>query len=122
MPSRSLVELKTCILYVVISPTPIPHTQLREVQEAGSRRTHFANPWNVVEIWTLVTISIAIVFRIWAFVCSGEGKWLCGEIYGSPVNEVYFAQYFQAISAPLVLGRVLFLTQVRFCRRSEFAG
>lgn len=102
---------------------------MREVQEAGSFRTHFANPWNVVEIWTLVTISVAVVFRVWSFVCTGEGEWLCGEVSTAvqtstvnPVNEVYFAQYFQAVSAPLVMGRVLFLTQVSLCGDSELEG
>lgn len=113
-------------LPLLLQPTPLPQhhpknmNQLREVQEAGSLRTHFANPWNVVEIFTLVSMSVGAVFRVWAFTCDGEGRWLCGEASGvsdsssvSEINEVYLAQYFQAASAPLVLGRLLFLTQVR---------
>ena len=94
--------------------------QVREVQEAGSIRIHFFNPWNVVEATTLASLTVAIFFRMWAFVCDGNGAKFCGELATtgssssvSDLNEVYLAQYFQAASAPFVLGKVLFLTQVR---------
>lgn len=90
------------------------------MQEAGSIRIHFFNPWNVVEATTLASLTVAMLFRMWAFVCDGNGAKFCGElaITGSSssvsdLNEVYLAQYFQAASAPFVLGKVLFLTQVR---------
>lgn len=70
-----------------------------------------------MEATSLVTLTVAFLFRSWAFVCDGHGEWLCGELAGgsssvSNLNEVYLAQYFQAASAPFVLGKVLFLTQV----------
>lgn len=96
---------------------------MREIQEAGSIRMHFFNAWNLVEATMLASLSVAMFFRVWAFACDGEGKWFCGN-HGRPddtdvssLNEVYLAQYFQAASAPFVLGRVLFLTQV--CARSS---
>lgn len=79
---------------------------------------HFFNPWNIVEATTLATLTVAFLFRTWAFVCDGHGEWLCGEHSAndsdvSDLNELYLAQYFQAASAPFVLGKMLFLTQVR---------
>ncbi|CAM9525154.1 unnamed protein product, partial [Hapterophycus canaliculatus] len=89
--------------------------QVHEVQEAGSIRVHLMNPWNVVEATSLASLSAAFFFRMWAYTCNGNGEFFCGEVLSSSVNElneVYLAQYFQAASAPFVLGRVLFLTQV----------
>lgn len=78
---------------------------------------HFSNPWVLVETTMLISLSAAFVFRLWAFVCDRHGEWLCGELSTdvpsvSDFNVVYMAQYFQAASAPFVLGRMLFLTQV----------
>ncbi len=78
---------------------------------------HLFNPWNVVEVTSLASLSAALVFRGWAYVCAGEGHFFCGELSTgsgsvSELNEIYLAQYFQAASAPFVLGRILFLTQV----------
>lgn len=97
-----------------------PHSvyiQVREVQEAGSIRVHLLNPWNLVEVTSLASLSAGFIFRTWAYMCHGQGEYFCGELSagGVPVsdlNEVYLAQYFQAASAPFVLGKVLFLTQV----------
>lgn len=88
---------------------------MHEVQEAGSVRAHLMNPWNVVEATSLASLSAALFFRMWAYTCNGHGEFFCGEVLSSSVNElneVYLAQYFQAASAPFVLGKVLFLTQV----------
>lgn len=65
----------------------------------------------------LATLSAGFFFRLWAYVCVGNGQYLCGQLStgsssASELNEVYLAQYFQAASAPFVLGKVLFLTQV----------
>ena len=89
----------------------------RDVQEAGSIRMHLFNPWNVVEVTSLASLSAGFVFRMWAYVCVGEGQYFCGQLSTgshsvSDLNEIYLAQYFQAASAPFVLGRILFLTQV----------
>lgn len=70
-----------------------------------------------METASLVSLITAQVFRLWAFVCHGRGEYFCGEVTDDPLgtdelNEVYLAQYFQAVSAPFVLGKVLFLTQV----------
>lgn len=105
------------IVRVLGGPLNYNIEQVREVQEAGSVRTHFFNPWNIVEVITLATLAVAFFFRTWAFVCDGHGMLLCGELSTgaasvSDLNEVYLAQYFQAASAPFVLGKVLFLTQV----------
>lgn len=94
--------------------------QVREVQEAGSIRVHLFNPWNLVEVTSLASLSAGVVFRTWAYVCYGHGEYFCGELSAggasvSNLNEVYLAQYFQAASAPFVLGKVLFLTQVQYC-------
>lgn len=95
-----------------------PHSvQVREVQEAGSIRVHLFNPWNLVEVTSLASLSAGFIFRTWAYVCHGQGEYFCGEMSASWVsvsdlNEVYLAQYFLAASAPFVLGKVLFLTQV----------
>lgn len=88
------------------------------MQEAGSIRVHLFNPWNVVEVMSLASLLTALVFRGWAYVCAGEGQFFCGELSTgsssvSELNEIYLAQYFQAASAPFVLGRILFLTQVQ---------
>ncbi|CAM9198081.1 unnamed protein product [Ectocarpus sp. 12 AP-2014] len=92
--------------------------QVHEVQEAGSLRVHLFNPWNVVEATKLASLSTAFFFRMHAWVCDGHGEYFCGQLStgsGSvnELNEVYLAQYFQAASAPFVLGKVLFLTQAR---------
>ena len=70
-----------------------------------------------METASLVSLITAQVFRLWAFVCHGRGEYFCGEVTDDPLgtdelNEVYLAQSFQAVSAPFVLGKVLFLTQV----------
>ncbi|CAM9561668.1 unnamed protein product, partial [Scytosiphon promiscuus] len=86
----------------------------KQVQEAGSVRGHLTNPWNVVEATSLASLSAAFFFRMWAYTCNGHGEFFCGEVLSASVNElneVYLAQYFQAASAPFVLGKVLFLTQ-----------
>lgn len=70
---------------------------------------------------SLVSLITAQVFRLWAFVCHGRGEHFCGKVTDDPLetdelNEIYLAQYFQAVSAPFVLGKVLFLTQVGLSR------
>ncbi|CAM9347034.1 unnamed protein product [Ectocarpus sp. 4 AP-2014] len=85
--------------------------QMHEVQEAGSLRVHLFNPWNVVEATKLASLSTAFFFRMHAWVCDGHGEYFCGQLStgsGSvnELNEVYLAQYFQAASAPFVLGKV----------------
>ncbi|CAM9180402.1 unnamed protein product [Ectocarpus fasciculatus] len=92
--------------------------QVHDVQEAGSLRVHLFNPWNVVEATKLASLSTAFFFRMHAWVCDGHGEYFCGQLStgsGSvnEINEVFLAQYFQAASAPFVLGKVLFLTQAR---------
>lgn len=87
------------------------------MQEAGSIRVHLTNPWNVVEVTSLASLSAGFFFRMWAYVCVGNGQYFCGQLSTgsssvSDLNEVYLAQYFQAGSAPFVLGKLLFLTQV----------
>lgn len=87
------------------------------MQEAGSLRVHLFNPWNLVEVTSLASLSAGITFRAWAHVCHGGGEFFCGEMLAdgasvSDFHEVYLAQYFQAASAPFVLGKLLFLTQV----------
>lgn len=78
---------------------------------------HLFNPWNLVEVTALASLSAGFIFRTWAYVCHGRGQYFCGEmspgwVSVSDLNEVYLAQYFQAASAPFVLGKLLFLTQV----------
>lgn len=87
------------------------------MQEAGSIRIHLTNPWNLVEATSLASLSAGFFFRMWAYVCVGNGEYFCGQLSTgsssvSDLNEVYLAQYFQAASAPFVFGKVLFLTQV----------
>lgn len=71
-----------------------------------------------MEVTSLGSLSAGFFFRVWAYFCDGTGEYFCGQLSTgsssvSELNEVFLAQYFQAASAPFVLGKLLFLTQVR---------
>lgn len=62
-------------------------------------RSYFSDKWNFLDVTTVVFVFIAFVFRI-------------VELESGNAYSLFVAQLFLATAAPLLLSRVLFLTQI----------
>lgn len=73
----------------------------------------FYDTWNILDTLTIVVVAVAFLFRIMALDDGWSAK--DEELVGtgvSPHDNFFMAQFFLALSAPLLFARVLFLSQI----------
>ncbi|CAM9546666.1 unnamed protein product [Choristocarpus tenellus] len=94
-------------------------TEIHEYQGAGSLKVHLNNPWNFLDFVMLGILLLAFLLRSFVFLCihSSVVGWECS--YATSIEEqigmwnvVFWAKYLHALSAPLVFGRTLFVTNM----------